>query len=82
MKSQFARYEQTPLLTNEGWRAMLSRHLNSADHPTELDRIAFVFLPTHFSRLQFLDHRSHETVLECSAACSKDSSSRSSKNHF
>ncbi len=55
---KFSCYRRIPILTNDDWRARLSRHIDSAVQRTSFELVAFVFMPEHVHLLVY------PTVLE------------------
>ena len=47
----FSCYRRKPLLTNDCWREMLARTLDTAGQMEQLDLAAFVFMPEHLHPL-------------------------------
>ena len=51
----FSCYRRMPLLTNDGWRAMLAESINRATERHHYRLIAFVFMPEHVHLLVYPD---------------------------
>jgi putative transposase len=49
----FSCYRRMPILTNNDWRARLSRHIDSAVKRTSFELVAFVFMPEHVHLLVY-----------------------------
>ena len=43
----FSCYHRLPLLTNDTWRTILSRHIDEANREESIDLVAFVYMPEH-----------------------------------
>lgn len=49
----FSTYRRLPLLTNDVWRAELSRSINQANETLHFELVAFVYMPEHVHLLVF-----------------------------
>jgi putative transposase len=49
----FSTYRQLPLLTNDAWRRILSRHIDAAGQSEQIQLVGFVYMPEHLHMLVY-----------------------------